>query len=83
VCYPDPLFGQTKPGTDLTDFPPFAFFQHNLLARFVYNKTVTLIKQSPQRYLKGIIEWYVKGVPSLTCRIKNENESPTVIHDVC
>ena len=23
-----------------------------------------------KRYLKGIIEWYVKGVPSLTCRMK-------------
>ncbi|MGX2008441.1 hypothetical protein ACWIVX_01015, partial [Enterobacter asburiae] len=60
------LFGQVKPGTALAYFPAgIALFSH-----FSWHdsgtKSVSLLKQSAQRYFKGIIKWYLKGVPYLS-----------------
>ncbi|ABV11840.1 hypothetical protein CKO_00686 [Citrobacter koseri ATCC BAA-895] len=64
---PDPRFaGSNKPGTDRPFFPSVAHFSALSAGTFQVRKSVTAVKFTPQRYLKGIIKWYCHRVPYLS-----------------
>ncbi len=59
------LFGQVKLYRLSIFFQPESHFSA-ISAGTIQGQSVSLLKQSAQRYFKGIIKWYLKGVPYLS-----------------